>query len=354
MSTAQPLVSLIVPVYRVAAYLEQGVSALLAQTLTDWELILIDDGSPDECPALCDAWAAADARVRVIHQPNSGAGAARNAGIEAARGDYLLFPDADDLCDLTFAQTMWEAAQSSGADIVVCGYQSFDETGDRERVSLPAGVYADKAATQAFFTSYFPLGIAGYAWNKMFARHLFADGEVRFPPMRRYEDGVFTRRAFARAERVCVLPDVLYRYRINTLQTLFQKYPPNNFELLHALTDDYEQWLDAQGLRTASAEAILYSFFLNEAVGTVDCVYSPGWQMNHATRLDYLRRVAQDDTLRRAAAAAPEGLSRYAALVVRLLVAGRWTSLLCAMRVKLFLKRDCNRLFHKLKGALDK
>lgn len=354
MNAQVPRISMIVPVYRAAAYLEAGVRALLSQTFADFEVILIDDGSPDECPALCDALAAQDERVRVIHQENSGAGAARNAGIAAARGAYLMFPDADDVCDAAFAQTMLDAAASCEADVVVCGYQSFDETGDRERVSLPAGVYSGEERVHEFFTSYFPLGVAGYAWNKLFARRLFAEDGVRFPAMRRYEDGVFTLAAFSRAQCVCVVPDVLYRYRINTLSTLFQKYPPNNFELLHTLTDGYERWLDEQGLRTDATDRLLYSFFLNEAVGTVDCIYSPGWKMNRAARLDYLRRVAEDDTLRRAAASSPEGLSRYAALVVRRLAAHQFRRLLVAMRFKLFLKRDCNRLFHWLKGALDR
>ena len=354
MNAHEPRISMIVPVYRAAAYLEESVGALLSQTFADFEVILVDDGSPDECPALCDALAAKDERVRVIHQTNSGAGAARNAGIAAARGAYLMFPDSDDLCDARFAEVMEEAAASCNADVVVCGYQSFDETGDRERMSLPAGVYPDETATREFFTSYFPLGVAGYAWNKLFARRLFTACGVRFPAMRRYEDGVFTLAAFGAAKCVCVVPDVLYRYRINTLSTLFQKYPMDNFELLHRLTDGYEGWLDAQGLRTDATDRLLYSFFLNEAVGTVDCVYSPGWQMNHAARLAYLRRVAEDGTLRRAAAANPGGLSRYAALVVRRLAARQFHRLLFAMRIKLFLKRDCNRLFHRLKGALDR
>ncbi len=354
MNAHEPRISMIVPVYRAAAYLEESVGALLAQTAADFEVILVDDGSPDECPALCDALAAKDERVRVIHQTNSGAGAARNAGIAAARGAYLMFPDSDDLCDPRFAEVMERAAASCGADIVVCGYQSFDETGDRERMSLPAGVYPDKITTREFFTSYFPLGVAGYAWNKLFARRLFTECGVRFPAMRRYEDGVFTLAAFGAAKCVCVVPDVLYRYRINTLSTLFQKYPTDNFELLHRLTDGYEGWLDAQGLRTDATDRLLYSFFLNEAVGTVDCVYSPGWQMDHAARLAYLRRVAEDGTLRRAAAAHPDGLSRYAELVVRRLAAKQFRRLLIAMRLKLFLKRDCNRLFHRLKGALDR
>ena len=91
-----PAISVIVPVYKVEAYLDTCVESILAQTFTDLEVILVDDGSPDGCPAKCDAWAQKDLRVRVIHQANGGLSAARNTGIEAARGDFFAFVDSDD------------------------------------------------------------------------------------------------------------------------------------------------------------------------------------------------------------------------------------------------------------------
>lgn len=349
-----PRLSMIVPVYNAAAYLTAGVTALLSQTFRDFELILVDDGSPDDSPALCDALAAGDARVRVIHQQNGGAGAARNTGIEAARGDYLMFPDADDECALNMAETLLRAAEECDADVVVCGYQSFDEAGDRERVSLPAGCYTDPESVRRFFTDHFPLGVIGYPWNKLFKKSLIDTHQLRFPIMRRYEDGIFLQDVFTNARRVCVLPDVLYRYRINSLTGLFQKYPPNNFELLRRLTGGYEQWLNEQDRWEPRVEQVLYPFFLNETVGSMDCIFSPSWKMDRAARRAYLARLAEDEAVQRATAATTEGLSRYAALVIRLLTQKRFGRLLFVMRVKLFLKRDCNRLFHRLKGALDR
>ena len=105
MPCEKPLLSIIVPVYDVERYLPKCIGSILAQTFTDFELILVEDGSPDNCPALCDAAAEKDARIRVIHQKNGGLSAARNAGLDAARGEWIGFVDSDDY----IAPEMYEA-----------------------------------------------------------------------------------------------------------------------------------------------------------------------------------------------------------------------------------------------------
>ena len=119
----KPLVSVIVPVYRVEAYLEQCVDSLLGQTLERIEIILVDDGSPDSCGAICDRYAAADPRVRTIHRENGGLSASRNTGIEAAAGEYLMFVDSDDWVESDYCGLPWELARTSGADLVM--FQSY-------------------------------------------------------------------------------------------------------------------------------------------------------------------------------------------------------------------------------------
>lgn len=116
-----PKVSVVVPVYEAEAFLRRCVESLLGQTLRDLEVILVDDGSPDGCPALCDQLAQEDARVRVAHQENQGAGRARNTGITLARGEYLGFVDADDYVLPQMFQRLYQAAQSYGADLVLSG-----------------------------------------------------------------------------------------------------------------------------------------------------------------------------------------------------------------------------------------
>ena len=115
-----PEISIIVPVYKVEKYLNECIDSILAQTFTDFELILVDDGSPDNCPALCDAAAEKDSRVRVIHQQNKGLSGARNAGIDVARGNWLSFIDSDDTVEKTFCEKLYRAATESGAELAAC------------------------------------------------------------------------------------------------------------------------------------------------------------------------------------------------------------------------------------------
>ena len=123
-----PRFSVIVPVYKVERYLERCVESVLGQTFADYELILVDDGSPDRCGELCDRYAAIDDRVIVIHQENSGVSAARNRGVAAASGEYVAFVDADDLISLDFLQCANECLRDyPDADIVQFGWRSFDD-----------------------------------------------------------------------------------------------------------------------------------------------------------------------------------------------------------------------------------
>ena len=115
-------ISVIVPVYNVQPYLHRCVDSVLAQTYTDWELILVDDGSPDRCPVICDEYAAKDNRIRVIHKENGGLSDARNCGLDIATGDFVMFLDSDDYIHHNMLMTMYRLCVDEGADIVQCAY----------------------------------------------------------------------------------------------------------------------------------------------------------------------------------------------------------------------------------------
>lgn len=122
-----PIISIIVPIFNVEKYLDRCVDSILSQTFTDFELILVDDGSPDGCPAICDAYAAQDKRVVVIHKKNGGVSAARNSGLDIAQGEYIAFCDGDDYLAPTFFERMLLEAVNQEADCVVANYVAVDE-----------------------------------------------------------------------------------------------------------------------------------------------------------------------------------------------------------------------------------
>ena len=180
-----PTVSVIIPVYKVEPYLDNCVQSVLDQTYTDFEVILVDDGSPDRCGEMCDGWAERDTRVRVIHQPNGGLSAARNAGIDAATGEYLAFSDSDDLLMPTYLEYLLslfgecpEAAITACNHIVVRGesrQKNSDFTGKR--------VFTRR---EAFEDVLYHGMIDVSAWAKMYRRSVF--GTLRYPVDRLYED----------------------------------------------------------------------------------------------------------------------------------------------------------------------
>ena len=138
-----PKISIIVPIYKAEAVLAKCVDSVLAQTCSDWELLLIDDGSPDGSGALCDDYAGQDDRVRVFHKSNGGVSSARNLGMAEAWGDYILFIDADDWVEPTACQTLLEALEWAGADSAGCAHWNIQPDGGKwaEPGALPAGVY---------------------------------------------------------------------------------------------------------------------------------------------------------------------------------------------------------------------
>ena len=208
MPCEKPLLSIIVPVYDVENYLQKCIDSILAQIFTDFELILVDDGSPDNCPALCDAAAAKDARIRVIHQKNGGLSAARNAGLDVARGEWIGFVDSDDYIAPEMYETLYKAVQSTGADLALCDYVKVDETGalcTQTHVAVPQKSLTGRELLQkAYWTT------VQIACNKLYHRTIFA--QLRYPVGKLNEDFFVIPEICLNTQKAVVVPDVLYYY----------------------------------------------------------------------------------------------------------------------------------------------
>ena len=209
-ATSDQLVSIIIPVYRVEPYLDGCVGSVLAQTHANIEVILVDDGSPDRCGEMCDAWAARDARVRVIHQPNGGLSVARNTGIDAARGQWLMFVDSDDHVLPTFCERPLSLAVEHDADIVVFDCDEVDDTGApraEQRYHMRArGLLTREEALCALARC----DMYEFAWSKLYRREVF--DSVRFVPGIILEDQITAYECAYAANRVFACGDRLYRY----------------------------------------------------------------------------------------------------------------------------------------------
>ena len=210
-------VSVILPVYNAQRYLEQCLQSLCDQSLREIEIICVNDGSTDHSAQILHRFAFQDSRIRIIEQENQGAGAARNAGIRAASGKYLFFPDADDYFDPQLLSELYKKAEGEHADICICrAYFHDEETGElsecsysvRER-QLPAdGVFSRKEVESNLFTS-----IVGWAWDKLFRRSFVLNQGLAFQEQRTTNDMYFVYASLLKAERITVLDQYLYYQR---------------------------------------------------------------------------------------------------------------------------------------------
>lgn len=211
-----PVISVIVPVYNVEPYLRQCIDSILAQTYTDFELILVDDGSPDNCGAICDEYAKQDARIRVIHQENGGLSAARNAGIDAAQGDYLTFIDSDDWVKNSHIENLYMCVKIHSADIAVCDLTEFwDDSQAICTVNTPSQIISMTGIEAAKRVYLVGGGISIVACAKLFSRSLTE--QIRFPLGKIHEDQAIVPILLYNAKKVIVsnVESYMYRQRLN-------------------------------------------------------------------------------------------------------------------------------------------
>lgn len=199
------LVSIILPVYGVEKYLPECVDSLLGQTYKNLEIILVDDASPDHCGAICDSYAARDSRVRVIHKKNGGAASARNAGLDAARGEYICFVDSDDIVEADYVETLLEAL--GDGDMAMCGFYFLSRSGSRPEKVAP-GSYDRVGFMKRFLEDW----CCALLWNKIFRREVI--GDLRMEEGHRVDDEFFTYQVALNCRRVAVTEKCLYHYRL--------------------------------------------------------------------------------------------------------------------------------------------
>lgn len=236
-----PRFSIIVPVYRVEAYLAKCIDSVLAQSCRDFELLLIDDGSPDGSGKICDEYAArVPEKIRVFHQENGGAGAARNLGIAQAQGEYLLFVDGDDYLSEELLSDLSAAMEKSDADLYLFG--AFVEQDGKVVGELHEAIdcdrpYSAQEAPRLFFGVMAP-------WNRAYRRTLFSD--IRFDSNVWYEDIRVVTKINAVAQSALRLPGAYYHYLRREGSTMNNKTVARNVEILYAF-DDILSWYGTHG-----------------------------------------------------------------------------------------------------------
>ena len=235
------MISVIVPVYKVEKYLDRCVESILAQTFTDFELILVDDGSPDNCPQMCDNWAKKDSRIVVIHQPNGGLSAARNAGIDWAFANsdsqWLTFIDSDDWIHPQTFERLYNAAVENNVSVSVCGYE----------LTPGESPYVDDKTFQAELREVEEFYInknvnATVAWGKLYKKECFE--ELRYPVGKIHEDEFLTYKILFKYKTIAYIPAPLYAYFENTEGIMRTDWSPKRLASVEAIEEHINYFLD--------------------------------------------------------------------------------------------------------------
>ena len=201
------MISVIVPVYNVEKYLDRCVKSILSQSFSDFELLLVDDGSPDRCGEMCDEYAKGDSRIKAFHKRNGGLSDARNFGIEKALGEYLMFVDSDDYIHEQMLETLHRLITENDADLAVCSAMDVFEGKEVTQVREIREFTLNKTESYKYMLRGDGLPSA---CNKLYKRQTV--GEVRFPVGMLYEDGFFTPQILKRVEKTAVTSRPMYYY----------------------------------------------------------------------------------------------------------------------------------------------
>lgn len=347
-----PQISVIIPVYNCETYIEKTIHSVMAQSYTDWELLLVNDGSTDGSRKICADMAVRDPRIRLIDKENGGgAGEARNVGVGAARAPFITFLDADDYYDERILETYIRAQESKNADVVIAGYEEFveGETGT-EKVCYAGGFLSERQAVRDFFVAHYPEGLLGFPWNKLYRSEIIKDNGINFPKMRRLEDGIFNVAYFEHCETAVILSDTGVYYR-ESGQVEKGKLPYDFYDLMEEFVEGYMAVLKRWNYGSAFEQPII-DYFQNDFVSCLENILMPFWPYPKQERLSYIADLSKRPLVRRMVNA-PVRTGRYTKMVITAYRDGRFGRAVRIMKMKLLLKTRLHRVFYRLKKIIN-
>ncbi len=231
----QPLISIIVPVYNTEQYLDKCVDSIVNQTYTNLEIILIDDGSPDNCGDICDEWAKKDSRIKVIHKPNGGLSSARNAGLDNSTGEYIGFIDSDDVIEPEMYEKMLKNIQNTHADVCMCGCKIINEQGEL----LLENNFSNKVYNIDEIIEEIILPLKTAVWDKLYKKELI--GLIRFLQGRIHgEDLLFTLNLLANDLSISAISGAYYRYIKHPSSITTSKFSNRSFDEVYCKDQAYK------------------------------------------------------------------------------------------------------------------
>lgn len=302
-----PAISVIVPVYGVEKWVGRAIESVQAQTFEDFELILVDDGSPDNSGAICDAYASRDARIRVIHKENGGAASARNAAIAEARGEYFFFMDADDWCEPAMLEDLYRLAKQDDLDLVVAAFYIdtyySDEKYFREVKSVPAHAFATQREFRERAHELFDKNLLYTPWNKLYRAAYLRERGIVFPNVW-WDDLPFNLAVVRDVQRVAVTDTPYYHFLRARSESENTKYRPGTFEKREEehgwMRELYAHW----GVDSDEAREFIARRHVERVVGCIETVTCRDCPLSAEERKAEVRRMVLAPSVQEAVAQA--------------------------------------------------
>lgn len=300
-----PNISIIVPVYNVEKYLVKCLDSLLLQTYSDFEVILVDDGSPDNSGKICDLYAKKDSRIRVIHQKNSGPGPARNVGIQVASGKYITFTDADDWVAPQMLEKAVYYLENKEFDFVMYGNEAITYNESETKV-VKTEIWAPQkqeyhsaeACRDAFCNILFSTSF-NTPWNKLYKTSIVKEHGIVFPKLKRAQDAIFNMEYYKHIRSFCIIPDVLYYFRQNTNNKIWSKFPKDLY-MIDAYYDQFiVEMLSSWGKFEGENCEQINRLCINSAFKTMGFYRNPKWEFTKEEKIAYIQEILNQDYLQK-------------------------------------------------------
>jgi glycosyltransferase involved in cell wall biosynthesis len=260
-----PKISIVVPIYNVEKYIYKCIDSILAQTFTNFELILVNDGSPDNCRGICEEYAEKEKRIKVIHKENGGVSSARNAGIKAATGQYIGFIDSDDFIHEKMYEVLYQNAVRYSSDIVVCDFLKVHEDEVPEKScnnDFNLQHYSNiQALNQLYTAAPGKSDMWVYPWNKLYKRWLF--NHLRYKEGRIYEDEFIAHKILFNSTKITFVNEKLYYYLQRPNSYIGSNFSTKKFDRVFALKErvDFFRIIHQQYLHDQALKHFMEVFF---------------------------------------------------------------------------------------------
>lgn len=347
-------ITAIMPVYNVEKYIGKCIESLQAQTLTEWELIAVDDGSPDDSGAICDAYALLDNRITVIHKENGGAPSARNTAIPKARGEYLYFIDSDDWAEPEMFEDMYNSAKENNAQLVVAGYYIDTYYSDTQyytqEQSLPSKVFKSQREFREYAHRMFDKNLLYTPWNKLFLKEYITENDIRFRSTF-WDDFPFNLDVIRDVERVTLLENKYYHFMRARSDSETAKYRSDMYEKREEehgwMQEIYRHW----GVDSPESREMINRRYIERVVGCVENVTNSASPLTVKEKKEQIKYMISSDNVRTALKyAKPNSLVMKLMLIpIRLkwtwltYLEGVFISRVKSKNVKVFAKLKANR-----------